>query len=104
MIVLTPYGPGGVSSVGRPKTYFPVSKRGTAQKASPEHNKFDSAVISATAAKNAYQMSVVGRLSQEVRTSTTTGDIQELHRAVAAGEYHPDPMSIARSILFMSEE
>lgn len=101
--MLTPYGPGGVSSVGRTKTYYPVSRHGAAKKTSSE-SKFDSAVISATASKNAYQMSVVGRLSQEVQASTTTGDIQDLRQAVAAGEYHPDPMSIAKSILFMMED
>ena len=99
--MLTPYG--SISSVSRPKTYYPASRRDVVQKNSAG-SKFDSAVISAEASKNAYQMSVVGRLSQEVRASTTTGDIQELHRAVASGEYHPDPMSIARSILFMMED
>ena len=45
----------------------------------------------------------VSRVSQEIRTSTTTGDIQELRRAVAAGEYQPDPRAIAAKILMTTE-
>lgn len=47
------------------------------------------------------QKNMVSRISQEVRTATTTGDIQALKRAVAAGEYVPNPMKIADKILFM---
>ena len=50
-----------------------------------------------------FQMELVSRLSREVRTSTTTGQIQELRRSVAAGEYHPDPAKIAKSLLFHLE-
>lgn len=100
--MMTPFGSGGVSSVGRPKTYYPLSRQGVSQKTPSEH-KYDT-FSAAPAGRSSFQMSLVGRLSQEVRTSTTTGDIQELRRTVAAGEYRPDPMSIARSILFMSEE
>ena len=49
-------------------------------------------------------MEMVGRLSQEVRTANTTGDIQELRRKVSAGEYRPDPMAIAGRMLFLVEE
>ena len=49
-------------------------------------------------------MEMVSRLSREVRTANTTGDIQELRQKVAAGEYHPDPMAIAGRMLFMVEE
>ncbi len=47
------------------------------------------------------QKNMVSRISQEVRTATTTGDIQALKRAVTAEEYVPDPMKIADKILFM---
>lgn len=50
------------------------------------------------------QMDAVSRISREVRTATTTGDIQELRRAVSAGEYTPDPMAIAGRILLLVEE
>ncbi|NCE65506.1 flagellar biosynthesis anti-sigma factor FlgM [Pseudoflavonifractor sp. 524-17] len=49
-------------------------------------------------------MDMVSRLSQEVRTATTTGDIQALRQAVASGAYKPDPMAIAARILFLGEE
>ena len=49
-------------------------------------------------------MEMVSRLSQEVRTANTTGDIQELRREVSAGEYHPDPMAIAGRMLLLVEE
>jgi len=49
-------------------------------------------------------MEMVSRLSREVRTANTTGDIQELHREVSAGEYTPDPAAIAARMLFLVEE
>ncbi len=48
-------------------------------------------------------MGLVSRLSQEVRTATTTGDIAALRQQVASGEYTPDPMAIAARILFLGE-
>ena len=48
-------------------------------------------------------MGLVSRLSQEVRTATTTGDITALRQQVASGEYVPDPMAIAARILFLGE-
>lgn len=101
--MLTPFGPGGISPLGRPKTYYSVSRRGASQQAAAER-KYDTFSAEAASGKSSFHMSLVGRLSQEVRANTTTGDIQELRRSVAAGEYRPDPMSIARSILFMAED
>ena len=49
-------------------------------------------------------MDMVGRLSQEVRTANTTGDIQALRQQVSTGTYTPDPMAIAARMLFMVEE
>jgi hypothetical protein len=49
-------------------------------------------------------MEMVSRLSREVRTANTTGDIQELHRQVSAGEYRPDPMAIAGRMMLLVEE
>lgn len=48
-------------------------------------------------------MDTVSRLSQEVRTATTTGRIQELRQAVSSGEYVPDPVEIAKRMLFHLE-
>ncbi|MBQ2830242.1 MAG: flagellar biosynthesis anti-sigma factor FlgM [Oscillospiraceae bacterium] len=47
------------------------------------------------------QMEVVGRLTQEIRTANSTGDIQALRQRVADGTYIPDPAAIAASIVKM---
>lgn len=48
-----------------------------------------------------FHMGLVSRVSQEVRTATTTGDIAALRQQVASGEYTPDPMAIAARILLL---
>lgn len=101
--MLTSAGSGPISSIGRTKTYYPAQKRGGAAQAVPGHN-YDSADFSAPAGRRSFQMEMVSRLSQEVRTATTTGDIQELRQEVSAGEYRPDPMAIAGRMLLMVEE
>ena len=42
-------------------------------------------------------------LSQQVRTTNTTGKIQELRRQVQSGEYHPDARETAARMLLMGE-
>ncbi len=69
------------------------------------NSKFDSVAISSQAdAQNHFQKEMVSRLSQDIRTTTTTGKIQDLRQAVACGEYHPDPAKIAKCLLFQLEE
>lgn len=101
--MLTSTGSGPISSIGRTKTYYPAQKRGTATLPLSGHN-YDSAEFSAPAGRKSFQMEMVSRLSREVRTANTTGDIQELRREVSAGEYRPDPMAIAGRMLFLVEE
>lgn len=101
--MLSSFGTGGVGPVNRAKAYYPVSRRSANQKTSPGQKR-DTFSAEAASKSDSFHRSVVGRLSQEVRAATTTGDIQELRRSVASGEYQPDPMSIARSILFMAED
>lgn len=67
------------------------------------HN-YDSATFSRSEKGSSFQMDLVSRLSQEVRTATTTADIRELHQAVSSGEYTPDPQAIACKLLFFTEE
>jgi len=45
----------------------------------------------------------VSHLSRQVRTSTTTGKIQELRRQVSSGEYQIAPRAVAANILLMEE-
>ncbi len=102
--MLTSSGSGGISPIGRTKTYYSHQKRGAALPTSAGPN-YDMATFSTMlTGKNTFQMDTVSRLSQEVRTATTTGDIQALRQEVSAGEYVPDPMAIAGRILFLVEE
>lgn len=101
--MLTSTGSGSISSVSRANSYYPAQRRGTLSQPL-SGRKYDSAHFSVPAGQKSFQMEMVSRLSREVRTANTTGDIQELRQKVAAGEYHPDPMAIAGRMLFMVEE
>ncbi len=102
-MMLTSTGSGAISPIGRTKAYYPAQKRGALSQPVSGH-KYDSADFTAPAGRRSFQMEMVSRLSHEVRTANTTGDIQELRRKVSAGEYVPDPMAIAGRMLFMVEE
>ena len=80
-MMLTSTGSGSITTVGRTKVYYPAQKRGTAVSSVSGHN-YDSAEFSAPAGRRSFQMEMVSRLSREVRTANTTGDIQELRREV----------------------
>lgn len=68
----------------------------------PAGSSYDSAVLSTSLkGEDAFQKKLVGQLSQEVRTSTTIGDVQAYRQAVRSGEYTPDPLAIAQKILFL---
>lgn len=101
--MLTSAGSGPISPIGRTKAYYPAQKRGANAQPVSGHN-YDSVDFSAPAGRKNFQMEMVSRLSREVRTANTTGDIQELRREVSAGEYRPDPMAIAGRMLFLVEE
>ncbi|WP_297980693.1 hypothetical protein [uncultured Oscillibacter sp.] len=95
--------PGPVSSVAASKAYYSTLRRGASAQSAVEH-KYDSATFSPLPeGRSAFQMQLVSRLSQEVRTATTTGDIQALRQSVSTGEYTPDPMAIAGRMLFLTE-
>ena len=102
-MMLTSTGSGPISTISRTKPYFPAQKRSGLSQPASGHN-YDSAEFSAPAGRKSFQMEMVSRLSQEVRTANTTGDIQELRRKVSTGEYRPDPMAIAGRMLLMVEE
>ena len=66
--------------------------------------KYDSDSFSERAeAPDSFFMNLVSRISQDVRTATTTADIRELHQAVQSGTYTPDPHAIASRMLFFAE-
>ena len=93
---------GVISSIGRSKIYYPtVSERDINNHSVPaESGNFDSVTLSTTTDNF---KEIVGRLTQEVRATTTTGDIRQLRQQVAAGTYKPDASAIAARILFLGE-
>jgi len=103
--VLTSSGYGAISSVApTKKTYRANIERENRAQANLCHNNYDSVALSAVSTKESrFHMEAVSRLAQEVRTATTTGDIQTLKQQVALGQYTPDPMAIAARILFLGE-
>lgn len=72
--------------------------------ASAMSQKYDSACFSEhVGAADSFFMNLVSRIAQDVRTTTTTADIRELHQAVQSGEYVPDPSAIASRMLLFAE-
>ncbi len=63
-------------------------------------SKFDTVTI---AAENSFQKQLQSKISQEVRTVTTTGTISSLRRQVQSGEYRVNAQNIARKMLFYEE-
>ena len=103
MTVLTSSGYGAISSIGPAKVYQTKTGQKERAKVGPGGNQFDSVTISAPSQDSRFHMGLVSRLSQEVRTATTTGDITALRQQVASGSYVPDPMAIAARILVLGE-
>ena len=62
--------------------------------------KFDTVTIGA---ENTFQKQLQSKISQEIRTATTTGTISSLREQVQAGEYKVDAQNIARRLLFFGE-
>lgn len=101
--MLASTGPGAVSPVRPAKTYF-LSAEHEASSQGVQARKFDSVTLSTSPVGERRRfMDMVGRLSQEVRTATTTGDIQTLRDQVSSGQYTPDAASVAARILFLGE-
>ena len=95
---------GVISPIGRSQRYYaPVTERETASHIiSGEGGKYDSITLSTDSTDRSFK-DMVGRLSQEVRTATTTGDIRALRQQVSSGTYKPDAYAIAARMLFRGE-
>ncbi len=102
MTVLTSSGYGAISSIGPAKVYRTKTGQKERAKVGLGSNKYDSVTISAPSQDSRF-LGLVGKLSQEVRAATTTGDITSLRQQVASGEYTPDPTAIAARMLFFGE-
>lgn len=106
--MLSSSGYSAISSIVPSKVYRTSAERDnrvrTVRDARTAEN-YDSVTLSASVSgKSRFHMELVGRLSQEVRAATTTGDIHALRQQVSSGEYAPDPVTIARRILFLGED
>lgn len=66
-----------------------------------DKNNFDTITLQHTnlSAEQSFTLETIGRVAQEVRAATTTGDIQSLRDRITAGQYQIDADAIARRIL-----
>lgn len=101
--MLNPTASGGVSLTETSNVYINLNKYDVAP-TEERWRRFDSVELSAESNRDtAVPKELVGRISQEVRATTTIGDIEALRKAVAEGKYHPDPFKIAGKMLFHVE-
>ena len=98
-------GSGGIKSYNSvAKSYYSVPNHSVNNISTNSNHHFDSSSFSTvTDAGSRFQLEAVSRLSHEVRTSTTTGRIQELRQAVSSGEYQADPVEIAKRMMLLVE-
>lgn len=94
-----------ISGVSGPvKLYSPRTKGSkSAQVQDTTKARFDSVTLSG-GPRTSFAAQLTGRLSQEVRVNATPSRITSLKEQVAAGEYQPDPVSIARRMLLLPED
>ena len=102
--MLTSYGPGAIPPVSRSKvSYTGIERENRVQVTKGGH--YDSVSLSAVPnGESSFYRELVGRLSQDVRTATTTGDIRALREEVSSGQYVPDARVIAARMLLMEKE
>ena len=102
--MLTSSRSGMISSVNRPQRYYTTTDREIPSQPIQNEGKFDSITLSADYSERNSFKDLVGRLTKEVRTTTTTGDIRALHQQVASGQYQPNASAIAARMLFLGED
>ena len=97
--------PGILPPIGRSKLYYTAApEREThAQPLPADNGNFDSITLSSTGDTTNRFKDLVGRLTQEVLSANTTGDIRALRSEVASGTYQPDASAIAARIMFLGE-
>ena len=100
--MLTSSGYGAISPIAPRKVYLTKAARDSRAQSVSGGNNYDSLTLSSSSQDSRF-LGLVSRLSQEVRTATTTGDIAALRQQVADHQYTPDPMSIAARMLLLGE-
>jgi negative regulator of flagellin synthesis FlgM len=88
----------------QPVQIRPISTERATSAPAASSPKYDSVTISSQTQGSRFRQELVSRISQQVRTATSTGDIQRLKQQVADGTYVPDPMRMAARILYLNEE
>ncbi|MBQ9348444.1 MAG: flagellar biosynthesis anti-sigma factor FlgM [Oscillibacter sp.] len=64
--------------------------------------RFDSVTIYAGEGRqSAYELELRSKISQEVRTATSSGMISELRQQIQGGTYRVDPSAIAQKMLLL---
>lgn len=103
--MLTSSGSGRISSVGRSQLYYPTTQREPVASPAQSEGNFDSITLSThSSGESKFHRELVGRISQEIRTATTTSDIRQLRQEVASGQYKPNASAIAARMLFLGED
>lgn len=95
---ITPIGAAGSMRVNKPRSYG-----ASAARPGPTAEKFDQITLSAHEGEDPYKMELQSKLSQEVRTATTTGTLTALREQVQSGQYQVDARSIAKKLLLLGE-
>lgn len=102
--MLTSSRSGIISSVGRSQRYYNTTEREIHAQPIQSEGKYDSITLSSDSGENRFYKDLVGRITQEVRTATTTGDIRALRQQISSGQYQPDASAIAARMLFLGED
>lgn len=100
-------GGAAIQPAGVQRAYPAPQVYAAPQEAEPERKedlsrRFDSFSISENG-QDSRRLALKGRLSQEVRTATSTDMIAALREQVRSGTYQPDPAAIARKMLLAGE-
>ncbi|MBO4914600.1 MAG: flagellar biosynthesis anti-sigma factor FlgM [Oscillospiraceae bacterium] len=67
------------------------------------NRRFDSVTLSGGSARGSFEMALRGKLSQEVRTATSSGQVAALREQVQNGTYQVDAREIAKKMLLLEE-
>ena len=102
-MITSPYSINPVS--GAVRGLSQIRTHGTPASAQPSGagEKFDKVTLSAREGEDPYKLELQSKLSQEVRTATTTGTLTALREQVQKGEYRINAESIAKKLLLLGE-
>jgi len=95
---ITPISAAGPMRINKPRAYG-----GSVGRSAPATEKFDQITLSSHEGEDPYKMELQSKLSQEVRTATTTGTLTALRDQVQSGQYQVDARSIAKKLLLLGE-